>query len=378
MLGKVLLQKLYENMDNLQAAFSSEGYNSGVDGGALEILQKKPGIEDKHDLGGALAQSLEAQPSTTFWRSYLKDMKPCKIPQSLGVDSARKVEFVKINFQDTKLLYAFCDHYEFTPAHVFKALWTLVLQAYTGESSVSFGYSIPDLNSDMLVQYTVLAQDRSVLDLLKHVRKDEIDHLEHRIESMTEFLHGLEFEKFPFNTGVVFNHNAASRVSIRPVLIIRETVGYDLLAAIETSEDSIAIELQYESSYSSLPQIRSIGSTFQRILVTMLQHPELPLSNIDSVGDEDYNKMLSWNTEDLSSSTVCVHDLIKQQVSLSLQAEAICSWDGSMTYTVLDEISSRLAHRLMELGVGPEIIVPFCFEKSKWAVVSVLAIMKAV
>ncbi|KAG9375625.1 hypothetical protein A1F94_013763, partial [Pyrenophora tritici-repentis] len=43
-------------------------------------------------------------------------------------------------------------------------------------------------------------------------------------------------------------------------------------------------------------------------------------------------------------------------------AAAICAWDGEMKYGELDELSSRLAGYLVGLGVGPEAIVPLCFE----------------
>ncbi|THC87382.1 hypothetical protein EYZ11_013173 [Aspergillus tanneri] len=58
-------------------------------------------------------------------------------------------------------------------------------------------------------------------------------------------------------------------------------------------------------------------------------------------------------------------------------APAVCAWDGELTYKELDELSTRLAHHLVGLGVGPETIVPLCFEKSMWMPVAMLGVMKA-
>ncbi|KAF1935488.1 hypothetical protein EJ02DRAFT_439207 [Clathrospora elynae] len=58
-------------------------------------------------------------------------------------------------------------------------------------------------------------------------------------------------------------------------------------------------------------------------------------------------------------------------------AIAICAWDGELTYHELDELSSRLAGHLVELGIKPEDIVPLCFEKSIWTIVAMLAVLKA-
>lgn len=48
-----------------------------------------------------------------------------------------------------------------------------------------------------------------------------------------------------------------------------------------------------------------------------------------------------------------------------------------MTYAELDQLSSRLACHLVTQGVGPEVLVPLYFEKSKWTVVALLAVLKA-
>lgn len=48
-----------------------------------------------------------------------------------------------------------------------------------------------------------------------------------------------------------------------------------------------------------------------------------------------------------------------------------------MSYLELDEHSTWVAKILVPKSIGPETIVPLCFEKSKWAVVAALAVLKA-
>ena len=73
----------------------------------------------------------------------------------------------------------------------------------------------------------------------------------------------------------------------------------------------------------------------------------------------------------------CIHDLIEEQTCRQPEAPAVCSWDGDLTYCSLQRLSSKLAHYLRTLGAGPEKIIPFCFEKSLWAVVTTVAILKS-
>ena len=56
---------------------------------------------------------------------------------------------------------------------------------------------------------------------------------------------------------------------------------------------------------------------------------------------------------------------------------AICGHDGNYTYAELDRVTERLARYLVDLGVGPEIYVPTCFDKSSFAVIAMLAVLKA-
>jgi len=90
-------------------------------------------------------------------------------------------------------------------------------------------------------------------------------------------------------------------------------------------------------------------------------------------------RVWGWNNKDINPSIMesCVHDLIQHQTEARSSFPAVSAWDGSLSYRELDIVATRLASYLVQLGVGPEVFVPVCQEKSKWAIVSILAIMKA-
>ncbi|KAK7748238.1 NRPS [Diatrype stigma] len=70
-------------------------------------------------------------------------------------------------------------------------------------------------------------------------------------------------------------------------------------------------------------------------------------------------------------------DLIAEQARKDPERPAIESWDGTFTYGDVESKSSQLAAHLVSLGVGVGTNVPLCFEKSRWTVIAVLAVMKA-
>ena len=72
-----------------------------------------------------------------------------------------------------------------------------------------------------------------------------------------------------------------------------------------------------------------------------------------------------------------MHHLVNARAREIPAAEAVCAWDGRLTYRQLDLLSETVAQRLVRLGVGPGVYVPFAYEKSMWTVVATLGILKA-
>lgn len=97
----------------------------------------------------------------------------------------------------------------------------------------------------------------------------------------------------------------------------------------------------------------------------------------DSLSREDFEQIRKMNALLPSSVEKCVHHLFQDKVQEYPKAEAICSRDGSMSYKELDARATSLARRLIHYGIQPESLVPLCFEKSMWAVVAMIGVLKA-
>ncbi|KAK1912702.1 hypothetical protein P3342_004638 [Pyrenophora teres f. teres] len=97
----------------------------------------------------------------------------------------------------------------------------------------------------------------------------------------------------------------------------------------------------------------------------------------DKPTNENLEEIWRWNSTVPEAIEKCVHDLFVEQAKAQPNASAVCAWDGELTYGELDELSSKLAAHLVQLGVKREDVVPLCFEKSMWTVVAMLAVLKA-
>ncbi len=73
----------------------------------------------------------------------------------------------------------------------------------------------------------------------------------------------------------------------------------------------------------------------------------------------------------------CVHELFEEQVTRTPDAVAVVFEDQSLTYAELNARANQLAHHLQSLGVGPEVLVGLCVQRSLEMIVGLLGILKA-
>lgn len=118
-------------------------------------------------------------------------------------------------------------------------------------------------------------------------------------------------------------------------------------------------------------------STVIKALDCLLENPLQTVEQLDIFSDSDWSQLLQLNPAHVVAKPFCLHHVIEQQVSLQPHATAVVSNEGSMTYAEMDQLANRLAHQLLEVGAGPEVIVSFYLDKSMWTVIAMLAILKA-
>lgn len=150
---------------------------------------------------------------------------------------------------------------------------------------------------------------------------------------------------------------------------------YDIVVNISHGVTSIEIVFDYDCAYLSGTQANRVLSLVKTISATLCDNTSL--SKFGMSCPEDLSDIWKWNTAPPETISRCVHDLIAETTEKQPSATAICAWDGEWTYAELDELSTQLARHLVSLGVGPDIVIPLCFEKSKWTPVAMMAVMKA-
>lgn len=86
--------------------------------------------------------------------------------------------------------------------------------------------------------------------------------------------------------------------------------------------------------------------------------------------------MKEWNSQQPGRQDRCIHDEIRVRATRQPEAVAVSAFDGTLSYGELDRLTVKVSHWLLAQGVKPGSHVPLCYEKSMWAVVCILAILR--
>ncbi|KAF2207099.1 hypothetical protein CERZMDRAFT_102796 [Cercospora zeae-maydis SCOH1-5] len=140
----------------------------------------------------------------------------------------------------------------------------------------------------------------------------------------------------------------------------------------------LRMEINFDSHVIAPAQADLLLSHFERILRQVCAASPLDLvKDISPLSKRDVETLWQWNAKLPAATSACVHDLIASTVCLYPDGQALCSWDGVVTYRELDLLSNNLAQQLRRRGVTRGTVIPLCFEKSMWQPIAALGAMKA-
>src|SRR6185369_14505575 len=118
---------------------------------------------------------------------------------------------------------------------------------------------------------------------------------------------------------------------------------------------------------------------YGKLLEEAVANPDRRVPEIEFLTEDERRKLLfEWNeTQQPITRDLCVHQLFKRQVAKTPGALAVEFAGEQLTYAELNERANELAHQLRALGVGPEVLVGLCIERSLELVIGMLGVLKA-
>ncbi|KAH8695213.1 hypothetical protein BGW36DRAFT_429095 [Talaromyces proteolyticus] len=243
-------------------------------------------------------------------------------------------------------------------------------------TTVPFRMTVPlDDGETTIAQYLEAVEEQAVtMTPFEHTGLQNIQHInEHSRAAINNMVHRFAVELKPSDAIEAFDGIEIVSADLpngfyTDPLVIRNYAHDDGL--------TIDVEAKYDYTLISCDEMRRLLDQYAHVVQQLINSPEKRLRDIQFISPKDIEEIIKWNGELPETVQECVHSLIAEQTTKRPEAEAICAWDGSYTFGELNSLTERLAAHLQGLGVGPEVTIALCFDKSKWNVVSMLSILK--
>ena len=154
---------------------------------------------------------------------------------------------------------------------------------------------------------------------------------------------------------------------------------YGLMLEVRQKAHRLIVTASFDQNLIPQSTMRRILRQFGYVLDQLVNRSgSKKLADINLATQEDIQEIKGHQNKVPAARESLVQDIIVAQVTAHPEKVAIDSWDGKLTYGQLHDLSSRLATYISrESNVKRCSIVPICFEKSMWAVVCLLAVLKS-
>ncbi|HZC76174.1 MAG TPA: condensation domain-containing protein, partial [Ktedonobacterales bacterium] len=245
-----------------------------------------------------------------------------------------------------------------------------------------------------LVLRTDTSGNPSVRALIGRVRAGNLvaySHQELPFERLVEVLNpARSLSHHPlFQVMLAFQNTAAARFDV-PGLATRfepvatATAKFDLSVSLseERAADGTPVGIvggiEYATDLFDRAGVEALAGRFVRLLEAAVAQPEGSIGSLDLLGREERDTILQvWNDTARPVASATLPELFAAQVAHTPDAVAVVFEDHSLTYGQLDARANRLAHHLHGFGVGPEVVVGLCLDRSPDMIVGLIGILKA-
>ncbi|HQY71732.1 MAG TPA: amino acid adenylation domain-containing protein, partial [Pseudomonadales bacterium] len=278
--------------------------------------------------------------------------------------------------------------------------FALLLSRYSGQRDLLIGTPVANRNRaeiepliGFFVNTLVLRADlsgepsvRAFLARMREVCLDAFAHQDLPFDRLVEELHPeRDMSRNPVFQVMFGLQNAPMDplelpgLTFEPVNAAAGAAQFDIsLMAWETPE-GLAAAFTYATDLFDAATIARMGVHWGALLEAMVAAPERRVQELAMLtGAERRQLLVEWNdTKTDYPRESCVQELFEAQAARTPDAVAVAYRNQRLTYRELSARSSQLAHFLRERGVGPDTLVPICFERSPEMVIGVLGILKA-
>ena len=228
-----------------------------------------------------------------------------------------------------------------------------------------------------------------VRDLVHRVRQTVVEAHDNADISLTQLVEELRPVRVPqrmpwYQVMFVYQNLPVLEVDWQGIEIIPRrldvgTTPFDLVVDVFPTAGELIVDWQYSTLLFEPSTISRLHQHWVHLLEAMVTRHDQDVWALPLLGAGERRQVLvEWNQTGTDyPQGLCLHELFEAQVERSPEAVAVVFGQQQWTYAELNAWANRLAHHLRTLGVGPEVRVGICVERSLAMVAGLLGILKA-
>ncbi|MEM1293316.1 MAG: amino acid adenylation domain-containing protein, partial [Cyanobacteria bacterium P01_H01_bin.162] len=348
-------------------------------------------------------QSQDAAAAQTYWQKYLQGFQaPTPLPiwkaPSPQPDAAEhRIERQHLlSVEQTAQLRSFARRHQLTINTLIQGAFGLLLSRYCDQDDIVFGATsagrpadIPD--SEAMVGLFIntlpvriqVPEDVEVIPWLQQLQNDSATATAYEYSSLIDVQTWSELpagqslfdcllvvENYPVNAAMLAGQSALTLPDVRFI----EWTHFPLTLLVSAGEQ-LTLTAKYSRNRATDDAIQGLLVHLETLLMGLTTHSLL--RDVPLLTAAEQAQSQTWNQTAVDYPDCTLTELIKAQGARTPDAIAVQFKDETLTYRELDTRAHQLAHHLQSLGVGPEVPVAVCIERSPDLVIALLAILKA-
>ena len=284
---------------------------------------------------------------------------------------------------------------------IFFTAFHIVLHRLTGREDILVGTPIANRHwlaaerligslVNTLVLRTDLSGNPTLRELLRRVREAALEAYSHQDLPFEQLVEALQpprdLSRSPVFQ-VMFSHqqvpvevSSPAGLEVRHLPMDRRAAQFDLTLSVrEIPGERRRVSLEYNRDLFDRSTIARLLAHLRSALEALVRDPDRTLGEVETLPPAERESLLfGWNeTRRPFPEERCLHQLFEAQVRRTPDAVAVVFEGEGLSYRALDQRANRLAHRLSALGVGPDVRVGLCVDRSPDLIVGLLGVLKA-
>jgi amino acid adenylation domain-containing protein len=349
--------------------------------------------------GEVLEEKLE------YWRKRLAGAEELKLPADHLRPAVRSYRGAGRHFViESELAEKLRELSQREGATLFMTLlggFDVLMSRYSGQEDVVLGTDVANRDRaeiegligffvNQLVLRVGVRTRESFGQLLKSVREiclGAYGHQDVPFEKLVEELHpdrGLSRPPF-FQVKLILQNTPVMRLELERMRLVSidvceiKTAKFDLTLVITEMGGDLAGLVEYSRDLFEAETIERLMGHYTNVLRRIVEESGRPVGSLSLLSDQEREEILAkWNrTERPYPSDGCVHELFAEQVERAPDRMALIGDGGQVSYREFNRRANRLGRYLQRMGVGPEVVVGLCLERSVEMVVAVMGVLKA-